>query len=807
MEQQSERSSGGSIQGLQWLQKAFAGFPGAVVVVDCDHRILAAMGSAFPAPGHRGAHAVGKTLEAYLSECVAGADLRADRILSALSGTPSAYEAWFGSRWYQVRAEPFHDANGNVAGVIALALDATERKVAQISLQQRDMLLRAATSEAQMLLVTRDCDDRITFAAGSLLAELGLDDGRLIGTRFEVLPGSADSNHPLIRAHSAARQGRRSDSVVFRRGDRIIEARVSPFSDEAQGISGSVAVWFDVTQQRRSEQLLRQRYASLELAAWHTPSALWAISRDGIVTMLTGRALESLRWDPAQMIGKPIEEALRLAGAPNAKERAEMHMAALDGNARSYETRWGDLTFTLHVKPVREADGEISGLVGIAYETTQQKELHERAAYLSNYDALTGVPNRVLLRELLSQALTLTREHGASASIAALDVDNFKRVNDSLGVDVGDRLIAGVARRICNALAPGDFVARSSGDEFIVVRPDTQDSHAPADLAKALLEIFQTPFQIGRHELFMRASIGMSVFPNDGDDAAQLLANADAALIQAKAHRRGSVQFFHRSLQAAVAERLTLEGDLRRALEKGQFELYYQPIFDVALKRVAGVEALIRWRHPVRGMIPPGAFIHVCEESGLIGAVGSWVIDEATRQSVQWSEAVARDFFIAVNVSPRQLDDELFETLRRALEKNGADPKSIELEVTESAIVKDGHLSVSEMRRLQSLGVRISIDDFGTGYSSLAYLKRLPVDSLKIDRLFVRDIADSPYDAAIARAIITLAQSIDLRVIAEGVETVEQRDLLEALSCRYMQGFLFSRPLPADAVLSAVGGA
>ena len=807
MEQQSGRSSGGSIQGLQWLEKAFAGFPGAVVVIDCEHRILAAMGSVFVSGGQHGARIIGKTLEEYLSECVSGADLRTERILSALSGTPSSYEAWFGSRWYQVRAEPFHDEKGRVAGVIALAVDATERKVAEIGLAQRDMLLRAATSEAQMLLVTRDCDDRITFAAGSLIAELGLDDGRLIGTRFEVLPNSGDSNHPLIRAHYAARQGRRSDSVVFRRGDRIIEARVSPFSDEARGVSGSVAVWFDVTQQRRAEQLLRQRYASVELAASHTPSALWAISRDGIVTMLTGRALESLRWDPAQMIGKPIEEALRLAGAPNPKERAEMHMAALDGNARSYETRWGDLTFTLHVKPVREADGEISGLVGIAYETTQQKELHERAAYLSNYDVLTGIPNRVLLRELLAQALALTREHGAGASIAALDVDGFKRINDSLGVDVGDRLLTEVARRISNALAPGDFVARSSGDEFIIVRPDTQDPHAPAELAKALLEIFQTPFQIGRHELFIRASIGMSVFPNDGDDAAQLLANADAALIQAKNHRRGNVQFFHRSLQAAVAERLMLEGDLRRALEKRQFELHYQPIFDIVRHRVAGVEALIRWRHPARGMIPPGAFIHVCEESGLIGAVGSWVIDEATRQSVQWNDAVPRDFFIAVNVSPRQLDGELFETLRHALEKNGADPKSIELEVTESAIVKDGQLSVSEMRRLQSLGVRISIDDFGTGYSSLAYLKRLPADSLKIDRLFVRDIADSPYDAAIARAIITLAQSIDLRVIAEGVETVEQRDLLEALSCRYMQGFLFSRPLPAGDVLSAVAGA
>ena len=793
---------------LRWLEQILARLPGALMVFDADHRFRLALGAILAPPNHWPEELVGRTLEDVLLEQGASdVESRQERMFASLSGEPSAYEAWLGTKWFEVRTEPLFEPDGSVGGVLALALDATDRKLAQLGVQQRDAMLHMATSAAPMLLSTRDTNMRLTFLAGKLLRDFGIDERLALGTRFEIIPGTADSEHPLVRGNYAALLGRTSDPIQFQVGSRLIEARIEPLKGEDGTVIGTVEVCFDVTEERRAEHLMRQRYAQLELAATYTPSALWAISSEGIVTMLTGRALETLGWDASKMVGKHVEEAMRAAGAADPQERAAMHLAALDGEPRSFESTWGDATFVLNIRPLLEADGSVSGVVGLAYEVTHQREARERTTYLATHDPLTGVPNRALLRELLTQGIALSSQHGSAAAVAALDVDDFKRVNDSLGLDVGDRLLTAIARRLCGALAPGDTIARSSGDEFIIVRPDLHDPHEPAEFAQSLLSIFDTPFQIGTHELFMRASIGMSVYPNDGDAADSLLAHADAALIQAKQHGRGTVQFFHRSLQAAVAERLNLESDLRRALERAEFELFYQPILDVSANKLVGAEALVRWNHPLRGLIPPDAFIPICEESGLIVPLGAWVLEAACKQIAAWRSRLPDEFFVSVNVSPRQLDRDLEDTLRGVLGRTGISPSCLELEFTETAVIRDAQVGVASMRELQRFGVRISIDDFGTGYSSLAYLKRLPVDSLKIDRLFVRDIASSPYDAAIARAIIALAQSIDLRVIAEGVETIEQRDLLEALGCRLMQGYFFARPKPAREFFNGAAGA
>ena len=528
-----------------------------------------------------------------------------------------------------------------------------------------------------MLLQTRDEDLRLTFLTGALVRELQFDASAAMGTKFEVVPGTGEG-HPIITAHQFALQGRRSDAVQFELRNRLIEARVEPLREEDGTISGTVSVWFDVTEQRRT-------------------------------------------------------------------------------------------------------------------------------TLLANHDVLTGLPNRTLLRELLGQGLALSKEHRSAAAVAALDIDDFKRINDTLGIDAGDRVLAAVAQRIRQVLRPSDSAARSSGNEFIIVRPDLDDVNA-TQLTRALLDAFKQPFQVDHRDLFVNASIGVSVYPSDGEDVEQLLARADAALIAAKARTRGGVQFFRSSLHAAAIERLSLEGELRRALDREEFVLHYQPIIDVRTKKLVGTEALIRWQHPQRGLILPGHFIPACEQNGLIVPLGSWVLRTACAQWASWFPRGGPQF-VSVNVSPRQLEHDILGDVRKVLAQIEIPPESIELEFTENALIKDQEPGIEAIAKLQNLGVRISIDDFGTGYSSLAYLKQLPVNTLKIDRLFVRDIATSPYDAAIARTIIALAQSIDLRVIAEGVETVEQLDLLAALDCELMQGYLFGRPVPADELLSAGAGA
>lgn len=667
-------------------------------------------------------------------------------------------------------------------------------KEAQRALQERDAMLRVAANEAPMLLLTRDRDLRVNFITGGLMRELDIDPRKAVGTRFELLPGTQESTHPLIVANRAALSGSASRLITFEVQKHLIEARVDPLHDEDGSVRGTVCVWFDVTETRRAEKTLRERYAQVELAATHTPSVLWAAKRDGTLTMLTGGALTTLGWNPADMVGRKIGEALELAGNRDPQRIARL-MAPLSGKANEYETKWGERSFMIHTKPVRDPDGTITGVIGIAYDITEQKHAHERTTYLSSFDTLTGLPNRAKLADLLAEHLQASARECSRAAVVAVDLEGFKRVNDTLGFEIGDAVLIEVGRRLRGMFGPPDTVSRPSGDEFVVVRSKLDASTAISDVATTVMSAFDNPFKIGQRELFMRPSIGVSVYPEDGEEPEALLARADAALLQSKMHGRNRIQFFRESLHLSAMDRIALESDLRRALERKEFCLCYQPIVDVRERRLIGAEALLRWQHPERGLIVPEAFISVAEETGFIVPLGEWVLRTACERMKQWAK-FSEEFFISVNVSAAQLDAGNFErTLLRTLSDTQLNPARLEVEFTERLLMKDPQRGISMMQSLRSAGVRISVDDFGTGYSSLAYLKQLPVDTMKIDRLFVRDITSVPYDAAIARAIIALAESIQLRVIAEGVETPEQVDLLEALGCNVMQGYYFGKPV------------
>jgi diguanylate cyclase (GGDEF)-like protein/PAS domain S-box-containing protein len=441
-----------------------------------------------------------------------------------------------------------------------------------------------------------------------------------------------------------------------------------------------------------------------------------------------------------------------------------------------------------------------TGLAVYFRDVTERKETEDRIRRLAHHDELTGLPNRALLRDRLGQALELARREGGRVAVLLLDLDDFKSVNDTLGHPAGDALLRGIADRLGGIIRGSDTLARLGGDEFALVQVEARQPAGAAALAAKLLAALEAPLDLDGHEVHAAACLGVAVFPEDGADADGLLKNADLALYQAKAEGRGRFRFFEPAMEAQARARRRLEGELRRALERGEFALYYQPLLDLRGGAVAGFEALLRWRHPGGGLVPPGEFVPVAEASGLIVPLGAWVLREACRQGVVWQQAGA-PLTVAVNLSPAQLrHPDLLRTVDGALAASGLEPGRLELEVTEGLLVESGDGVADRIAGLAARGVGLAIDDFGTGYSSLAYLKRLPVRRIKVDRSFVRDIGTDPENEAVVRAIVTLGHALGKEVVAEGVETEMQLAFLRELGCDAAQGFLLGRPQPPEQV-------
>jgi diguanylate cyclase (GGDEF)-like protein/PAS domain S-box-containing protein len=456
---------------------------------------------------------------------------------------------------------------------------------------------------------------------------------------------------------------------------------------------------------------------------------------------------------------------------------------------------------------------------GTIQDITERKRTEEQIRQLAFYDGLTGLPNRMLFKEQLSQALHQAKRDHLFVAVLFLDLDNFKRINDTLGHTEGDLLLQAVANRLTHCIrgedlvsrtdslgiAPASSVARLGGDEFTVLLNKIAHAQDAAKVAHRIIGALAQPVMLsGGNEVFASTSIGIAIYPDDGDEIETLLKNADAAMYHAKNDGRNRYQFYNKSMNATAREKLALESDMRRALERGEFVLHYQPRLDGTTGEVIGFEALVRWQRPGRELMMPGAFIAMAEESGLIVPLGYWVIETACRQDRAWQTAGLPAVPVSVNISSVQFKHkDLAENIERILTATGLAAQYLELEVTESILMQNSDTTVNTLRELKTMGIRISIDDFGTGFSSLNYLKRFPVDCLKIDQSFVKDIASDKDNAAIATAIIALARNLNLSVIAEGVETGQQRQFLSNRGCQEMQGFLFSRPLSAEVLTEA----
>lgn len=444
--------------------------------------------------------------------------------------------------------------------------------------------------------------------------------------------------------------------------------------------------------------------------------------------------------------------------------------------------------------------GDRRRLIATLRDITERKEAEALIVKQANYDSLTKLPNRTLFMDRLSLALTRASRNGGQIGLLFIDLDNFKKVNDTLGHSAGDQLLQEAAERLTTSVRETDTVARLGGDEFTVILPDLQKAHDVEQVVRQILDRLSKPYLIDGTEVFASGSVGITLFPDDGKDAETLLKNSDTAMYRAKYDGRNTFRFFTAKMNAEALESVKLENQLRHAVDRGEFVLHYQPIIDLESGRVAGAEALLRWNHPVDGIVSPIKFIPLAEETGLIVPIGDWVFKAACEQIREWHDIGLNSLHVSVNLSPRQCREITFgKTFEDTLRTTGADPNAVTLEITENLLMEsDNDDAVTMLHKLRDQGVHLSLDDFGTGYSSLSYLKRFPFDVLKIDRSFVKDVATDSEDKALIEAMIAMAHGLNITVVGEGAETREQVDFLRSRDCDAVQGYYFSKPIPAD---------
>jgi diguanylate cyclase (GGDEF)-like protein/PAS domain S-box-containing protein len=558
-----------------------------------------------------------------------------------------------------------------------------------------------------------------------------------------------------------------------------------------------------VTERKRVEQAIRDSEKRYRLLFERNLAGVFRTTLPGRVLECNQAAAAIFGYDsPEQVLAVP---AVSLYYADADREafltKLKSEKCVMNQEMRFRRQNGDSAWVMLNVSLVDDDSGLASIIEGTFVDITERRVAEQRVQSLAYYDALTELPNRILLRDRLSKALANARRQKHKVALLFLDLDRFKTINDSLGHSVGDLLLQAVAERLKNCAREQDTVARLGGDEFVVVLTNVIDIPDAAVAAERFMDRVTTGFVVQGHSLNIGCSLGISIFPEHGADGETLIKNADAAMYNAKERGRNNFQFFTADMNALAAERLTLENGLRLALEKKELFLVYQPQMDVATGKICGLEALLRWQHPDLGLVPPDKFIGIAENSGLILSIGEWVLRTTCRQARKWQDQGLSAIPIAVNVSAVQFRHEGFcELIRRVLRETGLAPQYLELELTESLLLANADVTLSVLQELKTMGLKLAIDDFGTGYSSFSYLKRFPVSKLKIDRSFVRDVAVNPDDAAITTAIISMAKSLSLKVIAEGVEDEAQISFLRAHHCDEIQGYYFSKPLAVDEV-------
>jgi len=624
-------------------------------------------------------------------------------------------------------------------------------------------------------------------------------DGALIWSRHlaKALPGQDGSQGAIWISEDITAQKGALAALADARHE--LERRVEERTLELALINEQLQ--HEIAERAAAEHHLRTEEARFRDLSEMSSDWFWEMDADLRFTEVTG-GLMAAAPSPNSALGKRRWDLPIVGVTP---EQWAEHRRVLDARlpfkdfvyqlqSRSGELRW----CVINGKPVFE-DGAFKGYRGTGSDITARKQAELKVEFLAYHDPLTGLPNRLLLEDRLQQAIVQAERSRSGLALVFLDLDNFKKINDSLGHAAGDALLKEVSARLKRCVRDSDTISRQGGDEFVLILRDLHGAETCLPALTKIMETLQEPFTTEGNELTTSASIGVALYPQDGSDFDILRKKADTAMYRAKEAGRNIYRFFDEAMDEEAVEHLLMRSGLRRALERGEFVLHYQPQMELSSGRVVGVEALLRWEHPEFGLVLPGRFVPVAEDSGLIVPIGAWVIREACRQAVAWQRAGLPALSMAVNLSAAQFRrGSIEDTVVQALASAGLDPSKLELELTESILIQDVEQVMATVRQLKQLGVKLAIDDFGTGYSSLSYLKRFDIDKLKIDQSFIRDLASDPDDAAIVRAIIQMAHSLDLLTIAEGVETPDLLRQLQNFGCDEAQGYHFARPMPAD---------
>jgi diguanylate cyclase (GGDEF)-like protein/PAS domain S-box-containing protein len=573
---------------------------------------------------------------------------------------------------------------------------------------------------------------------------------------------------------------------------------------------GKVSRWFgtltDISDSKVLEEALFLEKERAQITLNSIADAVTCTDASGNISFLNLVAQKMTGWTNEEAAGRPLAEVFRIIDNATRQPACDpMQMAVEQDSALGTTVNCvlmsrdgAEYAIESSVAPIRDRTSRFVGTVIVFHDVSAARALSAQMAHSAQHDVVTSLPNRLLLNDRITQAIALARRNQKSVAVIFLDLDHFKNINDSLGHATGDKLLQSVSRRLLTSVRKSDTVSRQGGDEFVILLSETTNPEDAATSANKIILSLSGPHSIDGLDLHINGSIGISVYPGDGEDAETLIKNADMAMYHAKEHGRNNFQFFEAEMNSKAVERQSLESGLRLALERSEFLLHYQPKVNLDTGEVTGVEALIRWLRPHRGLVPPCQFIPVAEDSGLILPIGRWVLREACRQAREWQEADLPFKRISVNVSATEFRHKDFvEGVRTILAETGFDACRLDLELTEGVLMDDAESTASVLKALKAMGVHLAVDDFGTGYSSLSYLQQFPIDVLKIDQSFVRQISGDPNDTAIVRAIIDMGKNLKQRVIAEGIETQEQLAFLQARHCSEGQGYLFSRPLAA----------